>query len=97
MNKELDPHARRIDLARDADQRQQACERMPLVGWDERHHGNHQHGGEMHHCGTDEGLQRGAILLGEDARADRGRDEHQADQGRRRRTDQHVEVVPIID
>ena len=67
------------------------------MGRDQGHHGDHQHRGEMHHGRADEGLQRRAILLGEDARANRGRDEHEADQGRRRRADQNVEVVPILD
>ena len=67
------------------------------MGRDQGHHRDHQHRGEMHHGRADEGLQRRAILLGEDARADRGGDEHETDQGRRRRADQNVEVVPILD
>jgi hypothetical protein len=51
----------------------------------------------MHHRGADECLHRGAVLLGKDVGADRSGDEHEADQGRRRRADQQVEIVPSVE
>src|SRR5262249_47622085 len=65
-------------------------EGRPLVGRDQRQDCNEEHRAEMHHRRADECLHRSAVLLGKDAGADRDGDEHEADQGRRRRADQEA-------
>src|SRR5262249_1796820 len=96
-DEELEPEIGRVDDAGDPDERQQAGERRPVVGGDQRHDGDEEHRAEMHHCRADECLHRSAVLLGKDAGTDRGGDEHEADQGRRRRADQEVEIVPSVE
>src|SRR5262249_12751220 len=51
---------------------------------------------EMYDSRTDEGPGPGTVVFAEDLGADRGGDEHQADQRRRCGADQQVEIMPAV-
>src|SRR5262249_46595185 len=73
---------------------QQQTEAEPRLRRDHHADADEQRGGKIDHRRADERLQRNAVPLAEHAGADRSSDEHESDQGRRRRAHQQVEIVP---